>query len=136
MSNKGSRPKARSLKLLAGTLRPCRDRAQSVTREPSAAPVAPSWLPMHARAEFNRLAGLLAARGAVGESTEAMLGHYCAITDQLADIFKAGKMPTGAAMTAHRGLARVLGLDEVVAEAVPKRVNPFARFAFKGRGKT
>lgn len=128
MTIRGPRPKDRRLKLLASTLRPGRDR-HATALGPGPAPIAPAWLPVGVRVEFNRLAALLAGRGAVAEATGLQLAIYLCVGAKVAAMLGADELPTASLLAQHRALARVLRLDEVAKAPAPHSTNRFLRFA-------
>lgn len=104
--------KPRNLKLIAGTLRPCRDRGEGVPLPlVTTIPAPPSWLPnVRAIEEWKRLSPILIANGLLNEGNLSMFGHLCALSGTLANLWAEGKTPTGHLIAQHTAMASGFGL--------------------------
>jgi phage terminase small subunit len=107
--------KPRQLKVVAGTVQPCRDKAPSVELPiVSEVPKAPDWLPnSHAVKEWDRLAKILTANKLLTEGGLSALGMLCALHGKLVQLWAAGEAPTGHMMAQYRNLINDFGLTPV-----------------------
>lgn len=127
--------KPRHLKLLAGTLQPCRD-----VPEPPAVggvlervPAPPDWLPnAHAVREWDRLAGILVANRLLHEGALSALGMLCGLHGMIVAAFSANAMPQAALVGQLRALYGAFGLVRGPPLPAPPRASP-NRFANRGR---
>lgn len=127
--------KPRHLRALSGTLRPCRDGGPEAPPLPAvgALPPAPDWLPnAHAANEYERLGRVLLAHGLLHEGAVGTLALLAAVHGKLVQEMQAGLPITSALVAQYRGLARDLGLLQMVRDpsAAPRPPN---RFAHHGR---
>ena len=88
--------KPTSLKVVAGTDRPCR-RPESAPVEMPALdhiPDPPDWLPnAHAVKEWQRLAPILTANKLLTEAGLSALGQLCALHGKVVQLYAAGEAP-------------------------------------------
>ena len=98
--------------VIAGTLRPSRDRGAGIALPLVTTPPAPpNWLPcVRAIEEWTRLAPLLIAHGLLTSASLTTFGQLCALSGTLADIWAAHKVPTGHLIAQHTALAVQFGL--------------------------
>ena len=130
-------PRPRSLKVIAGTVQPCRDKPDEGPRLPviDEAPPPPDWLPnAHAVNEWNRLAPILTAHRLLTEAGTGSLAVLCALYGKIQQLFAAGESPTANMIGQYRALANDFGLTPIAqgkvrpaAEADAKG-NRFAKF--------
>lgn len=126
--------KPRALKVLEGTQRKDRDRA-----EPEFPPVSgaapPDWLSTtDAVTEWRRLAALLEATRVLTEGDLTALGHLCNLHGACVKLYRAGMQPTAAELTQLRlGLAEFGLTPASRSKAAPawtaKKSNPFQNLA-------
>jgi len=129
--------KPRSLKVLAGTLQPCRDRAAGIEVEPlTARPASPDWLPnAYAVTEWNRLVPILLSNKLLAEGDLAALAHMCALHGKLVQLWTAGETPAASLIATLRGMQSDFGLSPHSRAKVPPTAdNPSGnRFSNNGR---
>lgn len=100
----------RHLKLLRGTLQPCRDDKQPAGLPPISMATAPTWLPQPAQAEFQRLASLLAKHHLLTAGSFSVLAHYTALGAHLEACWSGGKTPPALLVAVFRRLGADLEL--------------------------
>ena len=124
-------PKPRSLKVIAGTVQPCRDVPADGPRLPAIedVPPAPDWLPnAHAVNEWNRLAPILTAHRLLTEAGTGSLAVLCALYGKIQQLFAAGESPTANMIGQYRALANDFGLTPIA----QGKVRPAAEADAKG----
>ena len=108
--------KPTSLKVVAGTDRPCR-RPESAPVEMPALdhiPDPPDWLPnAHAVKEWQRLAPILTANKLLTEAGLSALGQLCALHGKVVQLYAAGEAPVASMVAQLRGLMNDFGLTPV-----------------------
>lgn len=106
--------KPRALKVVAGTVQPCRDKAEVEMPPVQAVPSAPDWLPnAHAVKEWNRLAPILVANKLLTEGGISPLGNLCALHGKLVQLWSAGECPVASMVAQYRNLINDFGLTPV-----------------------
>jgi phage terminase small subunit len=107
--------KPRALKVVAGTVQPCRDKKPDVEMPPvQSVPAAPDWLPnAHAVKEWNRLAPILVANKLLTEGGISPLGNLCALHGKLVQLWSAGECPVASMVAQYRNLINDFGLTPV-----------------------
>ena len=133
--------KPTSLKVVAGTDRPCR-RPESAPVEMPALdhiPDPPDWLPnAHAVKEWQRLAPILTANKLLTEAGLSALGQLCALHGKVVQLYSAGDAPVASMVAQLRGLMNDFGLTPVAQGKVKaggdetKAGNKFAGLAKPG----
>ena len=133
--------KPTSLKVVAGTDRPCR-RPESAPVEIPALdhiPDPPDWLPnAHAVKEWQRLAPILTANKLLTEAGLSALGQLCALHGKVVQLYSAGEAPVASMVAQLRGLMNDFGLTPVAQGKVKaggdetKAGNKFAGLAKPG----
>lgn len=125
------------LKLIAGTTRTDRDKAEHVSLPlVSAVPKAPDWLPnAHAVSEWERLAPILTANKLLTEAGCSALGHLCALHGKLVQIWAAGEVPQGALQAQYRNLVTDFGLTPVAQGKVKPAGNGADTNPFSSNGR-
>ena len=133
--------KPTSLKVVAGTDRPCR-RPESAPVEMPALdhiPDPPDWLPnAHAVKEWQRLAPILTANKLLTEAGLSALGQLCALHGKVVQLYSAGESPVASMVAQLRGLMNDFGLTPVAQGKVKaggdetKAGNKFAGLAKPG----
>ena len=133
--------KPTSLKVVAGTDRPCR-RPESAPVEMPALdhiPDPPDWLPnAHAVKEWQRLAPILTANKLLTEAGLSALGQLCALHGKVVQLYAAGEAPVASMVAQLRGLMNDFGLTPVAQGKVKaggdgtKAGNKFAGLAKPG----
>ena len=133
--------KPTSLKVVAGTDRPCR-RPESAPVEIPALdhiPDPPDWLPnAHAVKEWQRLAPILTANKLLTEASLSALGQLCALHGKVVQLYAAGEAPVASMVAQLRGLMNDFGLTPVAQGKVKaggdetKAGNKFAGLAKPG----
>ncbi len=133
--------KPTSLKVVAGTDRPCR-RPESAPVEIPALdhiPDPPDWLPnAHAVKEWQRLAPILTANKLLTEAGLSALGQLCALHGKVVQLYAAGEAPVASMVAQLRGLMNDFGLTPVAQGKVKaggdetKACNKFAGLAKPG----
>ena len=133
--------KPTSLKVVAGTDRPCR-RPESAPVEIPALdhiPDPPDWLPnAHAVKEWQRLAPILTANKLLTEAGLSALGQLCALHGKVVQLYAAGEAPVASMVAQLRGLMIAFGLTPVAQGKVKaggdetKAGNKFAGLAKPG----
>jgi phage terminase small subunit len=126
--------KPRQLKVVAGTVQPCRDTPAPLELPTiEEVPSAPDWLPnAHAVKEWDRLAPILAANKLLTEAGTSALAHLCALHGKIVQLYAAGESPVASMVSQYRNLINDFGLTPV-AQGKVKSVgekpesNPFAR---------
>lgn len=127
-------PKPRHLKVLGGTLRRERDGGPESPPLPAvgALPEAPDWLPnAHAVREYERLGAVLLAHGLLTEASAGALLMLAAVHGRVVQSLAAGTPLQASLIAQYRGLARDLGLLQMVRD--PQASRPPNRFAQYGR---
>ena len=108
--------KPTSLKVVAGTDRPCR-RPESAPVEIPALdhiPDPPDWLTnAHAVKEWQRLAPILTANKLLTEAGLSALGQLCALHGKVVQLYAAGEAPVASMVAQLRGLMNDFGLTPV-----------------------
>lgn len=129
--------KPRALKVVAGTLKPCRDRAEMELETISVAGLAapPEWLHEAGRAEYLRAGAVLAAAGVLTVGDETTLLAYAAAWAGLVRQWSNGLNPTAADLSAFRLLANDLGLSPRSRASLPPPQGESATNKFAGNGK-
>lgn len=135
-----SNRKPRALKIVSGTLRPSRDRAEIELETIGVAGLAepPDWLAEPGRTEYLRAGAILAGAGVLTVGDEAVLLTYAASWAGLVRMWENDLQPNAADLTAFRLLANDLGLSPRARASLP---SPGARpvgnkFANNGRRKS
>ena len=133
--------KPTSLKVVAGTDRPCR-RPESAPVEMPALdhiPDPPDWLPnAHAVKEWERLAPILTANKLLTEAGLSALGQLCELHGKVVQLYAAGEAPVASMVAQLRGLMNDFGLTPVAQGKVKaggdetKAGNKFAGLAKPG----
>ena len=133
--------KPTSLKVVAGTDRPCR-RPESAPVEIPALDHIPDpldWLPnAHAVKEWQRLAPILCANKLLTEAGLSALGQLCALHGKVVQLYAAGEAPVASMVAQLRGLMNDFGLTPVAQGKVKaggdetKAGNKFAGLAKPG----
>ena len=133
--------KPTSLKVVAGTDRPCR-RPESAPVEMPALdhiPDPPDWLTnAHAVKEWQRLAPILTANTLLTEAGLSALGQLCALHGKVVQLYAAGEAPVASMVAQLRGLMNDFGLTPVAQGKVKaggdetKAGNKFAGLAKPG----
>ena len=133
--------KPTSLKVVAGTDRPCR-RPESAPVEIPALdhiPDPPDWLTnAHAVKEWQRLAPILTANKLLTEAGLSALGQLCALHGKVVQLYAAGEAPVASMVAQLRGLMNDFGLTPVAQGKVKaggdetKAGNKFAGLAKPG----
>ena len=133
--------KPTSLKVVAGTDRPCR-RPESAPVEMPALdhiPDPPDWLPnAHAVKEWQRLAPILTANKLLTEAGLSALGQLCSLHGKVVQLYAAGEAPVASMVAQLRGLMNDFGLTPVAQGKVKpggdetKAGNKFAGLAKPG----
>ena len=133
--------KPTSLKVVAGTDRPCR-RPESAPVEIPALdhiPDAPDWLTnAHAVKEWQRLAPILTANKLLTEAGLSALGQLCSLHGKVVQLYAAGEAPVASMVAQLRGLMNDFGLTPVAQGKVKaggdetKAGNKFAGLAKPG----
>ena len=133
--------KPTSLKVVAGTDRPCR-RPESAPVEIPALdhiPDPPDWLPnAHAVKEWQRLVPILTANKLLTEAGLSALGQLCALHGKVVQLYAAGEAPVASMVAQLRGLMNDFGLTPVAQGKVKaggdetKAGNKFAGLAKPG----
>ena len=133
--------KPTSLKVVAGTDRPCR-RPESAPVEMPALdhiPDPPDWLPnAHAVKEWQRLAPILTANKLLTEAGLSALGQLCALHGEVVQLYAVGEAPVASMVAQLRGLMNDFGLTPVAQGKVKaggdetKAGNKFAGLAKPG----
>lgn len=126
--------KPRALKVVSGTVQPCRDDAAIVDLPViSSVPPAPDWLPnAHAVKEWNRLAPVLVANKILTEGSLSPLGNLCALHGKMVQLWAAGEAPVASMVAQYRNLINDFGLTPVAqgkVKAMPDKPegNAFSR---------
>lgn len=93
-----SAKKPTNLKVISGTLQPCRSSSATVTLPIlTEAPAAPDWLPnAHAIKEWKRLSAILLANKLLTEGALSALAMLCALHGKIVQLYAAGETPTHA----------------------------------------
>ena len=110
----------RHLKLLRGTLQPCRDVSPSTAALPAieAAPIPPAWLQdLTAIAEFKRLAAVLTVNRLLTAGNVDLLAHVCMLHARITAMWTAGETPSAALLAIFRKLSGDLGLTHLPTQA-------------------
>ena len=106
--------KPRALKVIQGTLQPCRDIPQAEFAGVTEVPNAPDWLPnMHAMKEWDRLAPILHKAGLLTEAGLSAFGMLCSLHGKIVQLFAAGECPTGHMLAQWRSITNDFGLTPV-----------------------
>lgn len=103
--------KPRRLKLVAGTIRPGRDRPELELPAVDGLPEAPDCLDVVAAQEFERVARVMHGAGVLTEADLGVLTAYAASWSGLVKQWSNGLRPQSAELTAFRQLANELGLS-------------------------
>ncbi len=107
--------KPRTLKVVSGTVQPCRDDSAGVNLPVvGSVPDAPDWLPnAHAVKEWDRLAPLLVANKLLTEGGIGPLGNLCALHGKMVQLWAAGEAPVASMIAGYRNLINDFGLTPV-----------------------
>ena len=133
--------KPTSLKVVAGTDRPCRRPESALVEMPALdhIPDPPDWLPnAHAVKEWQRLAPILTANKLLTEAGLSALGQLCALHGKVVQLYAAGEAPVASMVAQLRGLMNDFGLTPVAQGKVKaggdetKAGNKFAGLAKPG----
>lgn len=129
----GPRKTPRHLKLLRGTLQPCRDVASATPTLPAIdTAIPPAWMTdITAVTEFRRLAAALTVNRLLTAGNTALLAHLVMIHARITAAWTAGETPTAALLTVYRRLSSDLGLTHMAAHA-PAAAKP-NRFIVNGK---
>jgi hypothetical protein len=131
----GPRKTPRHLKLLKGTLQPCRDSPAGVALPAlDGVPIPPVWMTdLTAIAEFRRLASVLMANRLLTAGNVALLAHLAMLHARITASWMADETPTAALLTVYRRLSGDLGLTSMPVQAPASKPNRFAEIARRGR---
>ncbi len=125
-----------ALKLITGTARPDRARADSLAAALvplDAVPEPPSWLTAPAAiTEWQRLAPRLVACRTLSDAMLTMLAHYCAGHAALVAIYERGEEPRAALLAQVIRLAGEFGCTPASATKIPKAETPATENRFAG----
>ena len=121
----------RHLKLLKGTLQPCRDVVPTAALPAIDAASPPAWLQdVTAIAEFKRLAAVLGVNRLLTGGNTALLAHLAMLHARITAAWNEGLTPSAALMNIYRRLCGDLGLTHVgVAAPAASKTNRFAEIA-------
>lgn len=111
----GRPTKPRHLKVIAGTVQPCRDGKPLAEFDVlTDSPVPPEWLPnAFAIREWNRLCKILISAKLLAEADLSTLGHLCAHHGKILQKYTAGTSPTASEINALRAMQADFGLSPV-----------------------
>lgn len=119
----------RHLKLLRGTLQPCRDTLPAGPGLPAIEGETrpPAWMQdVSAVAEFRRLSSALVANKMLTQGNVVLLAHLCMLHARLQEAWVSDSTPTAALLTVYRRLSGDLGLTGMAAQStVTKPDNKF-----------
>lgn len=130
--------KPRALKVVSGTVQPCRDEKGAPELPPvTGVPAAPDWLPnAHAVKEWERLAPILVANKLLTEAGLSPLGNLCALHGKMVQLWAAGEAPVASMVAQYRNLINDFGMTPV-SQGKVKAVSPDGetgnKFAKNGR---
>lgn len=129
--------KPRALKVVAGTVQPCRDEKPAVELPTiSDVPPAPDWLPnAHAVKEWERLAPILVANKLLTEAGLSALGQLCALHGKVVQLYAAGEAPVASMVSQLRNLINDFGLTPVAQGKVRPIGEGPAKNAFARNGR-
>jgi phage terminase small subunit len=129
--------KPRALKVVAGTIKPTRDKDTPVEMPPvSDVPEPPDWMPnAHAIKEWNRLAPILVANKLLTEAGLGAFGQLCALHGKLVQLWAAGEAPVASMVAQYRNLINDFGLTPVSQGKVKAVGEEPAGNKFAQRGK-
>lgn len=129
--------KPKALKVVAGTVQPCRDEDPAVDLPTiSEVPPPPSWLPnAHAVKEWNRLAPILVANRLLTEAGLSAFGMLCSLHGKLVQLWAAGEAPVASMVSQYRNLINDFGLTPVAQGKVRPIGEEPAKNAFARNGK-
>lgn len=129
--------KPRALKVVAGTVQPCRDEQPAVELPTiSDVPPAPDWLPnAHAVKEWERLAPILVANKLLTEAGLSALGQLCALHGKVVQLYAAGEAPVASMVSQLRNLINDFGLTPVAQGKVRPIGEGPAKNAFARNGR-
>src|SRR3954469_20555970 len=125
----GPKRSARHLRLMKGTLERGRDDMPATIGILAfdGTPNPPSWMQNRdALDEWGRLAPLLLANRLLTPGNINALSTYCQMQGEFVALYRAGKIPTAAHLTAHRRIAGDLGLSAIRAPGAVRKENIFA----------
>jgi phage terminase small subunit len=129
--------KPRALKVVSGTVQPCRDQKPLAELPPVLnVPKAPDWLPnAHAKKEWNRLAPILVANKLLTEAGLSAFGMLCSLHGKLVQLWSAGEAPVASMVAQYRNLVNDFGLTPVAQGKVSPvgESKPENRFAQRGK---
>jgi phage terminase small subunit len=114
---------------MRGTLQRCRDDTLPVAGILAfdGTPNPPNWMQNRdALDEWGRLAPLLIANRLLTAGNVNALSNYCQMQGEFVALYRAGKIPTAAHLTAHRRIAGDLGLSTIRAPGAVRKENIFA----------
>jgi hypothetical protein len=124
----GPKRSPRNLRLLRGTLQPCRDASPSTPSLPplNTAPTAPAWMgDAVAIAEFDRLATILAVNDLMTVGRIDALADYSMLSARTQALWQSGETPSAALLAIRRKLASDLNLSEMNLAAPSAKPNRF-----------
>jgi len=107
--------KPRALKVVAGTVQPCRDEKPAADLPTiTGVPSPPDWLPnSHAVKEWERLAPILVANKLLSEVGLSPLGNLCALHGKMVQLWSAGEAPVASMVAQYRNLINDFGMTPV-----------------------
>jgi hypothetical protein len=127
----GPKRQPRHLRLLRGTLQPCRDLESTGLPPVGEVPSAPTWMTnLDARKEWDRLARVMVANKLLSAGNASLLAHAVMLGARLSEAWKSGATPSAAQVTVYRRLLGDLGLTnmaDVAPRAGPNRFLDFKR---------
>ena len=123
--------KPRGLKVLAGTIQPCRDKPEPEYPTVQGDIGPPDWLDgVDALNEWNNIVGILQPARVLSVGDLTMLGHLCNAHGRVVKLWRRGMSPTAADLTQLRLMLTEFGLtpaSRVKAGTLgqPASANPF-----------
>ena len=131
----GPKKLPRHLKLLRGTVQPCRDVASDKQALPAIdCAIAPAWMQDEAAiAEFKRLAAVLTANKMLTGGNVQILAHLAMLHARVTASWTEGGTPSAALLTVYRRLAGDLGLTALPMPTPTSKPNRFFELAARGR---
>lgn len=127
----GPKRQPRHLRLLRGTLQPCRDVESAGLPPVGQVPPAPSWMTnLEAQKEWNRLARVMVANKLLSSGNASLLAHAVMLGARLSEVWQSGATPSAAQVTVYRRLLGDLGLTnmaDVAPRGGPNRFLDFKR---------
>lgn len=106
MAKLGRPKKPHALKVLSGTVQPCRIDPDDHEFQPlSEIPPPPDWLPnAHAVKEWHRLTEILFASHILTDASLSALAHLCALHGKIVQLYSAGENPNATLAGALRSM--------------------------------